>query len=283
MPDRSPVVHSVSSGAAQLTVEEHGEANADSSVLFLPALGVPLAYYRPLLGAWARRGRHTIGVETRGMPQSPVVDLRRDRFGYTHLVRTDLPAVFAAAPVDRCERVVLVGHSLGGQLALLATGSGAVRADAVVTIASGTSSAASLPLLRRVQRRSAVSVVRLVSATLGYWPGHRLGFGGRQSSGLMRDWAYEARTGRYRLHGDEIDYESALREIAVPVRLVALDGDTMVPAHAVDHLARRLGADQRSVTLHSGDDQPFDHFRWARRSPDLIIDDIEGWLNRSDL
>jgi predicted alpha/beta hydrolase len=274
-----PHVHRVGAAGGSIAVEEYGRAHrgADAAtVLFLPALGVPLSYYRRLLAGWAARGRHVLGVELRGGPQSPVADLRRDSFGYAHLVNVDLPAVLALDALDT-GRVVLVGHSLGGHLALLAAASGKVRPAAVVTVATGTSSPASQRTrLGRWRRRGEVRLVRTAIGVLGYWPGHRLGFGGRQPKGLMTDWAYEARHGRYRLAGDPTDYEAALAVLAPPTLLIGLAGDPMVPPAGLAHLADRLPASITRLTLDGPAAQ--DHFLWARREPELVIDAVEEWL-----
>ena len=276
-----PLVHPVrSTDGVTLTVEEFGTAGDAASVVFLPALGVPLAYYRKLLAAWSARDRHVVGVELRGMPQSPVADLRRDGFGYAHLVREDLPAVFAGTAVAAASRVVLAGHSLGGQLALLSGAAGTVRPDAVITIGTGTSShAAHTTRLGRARRAAGIRFVGAVTCSLGYWPGHRLGFAGRQPRTLMADWGYEARHGRYRLRGDRTDYEAALADMSLPALLIDIAGDRMIPAAAVDHLARRLPGHVDRAQLEATPD----HFRWARRAPDKVIDGIEPWLAARDL
>jgi predicted alpha/beta hydrolase len=244
--------------------------------VFLPALGVPVAYYRPLFRAWATDGRHVVGVELRGMPQSPVPDLRRATFGYAHLVREDLPAIFSAPAVTGAAKVVLVGHSLGGQLALLSGATGTVGPDAVVAIATGTSSPfARHGRLARAQRAAGVRFIAAVTRSLGYWPGHRLGFAGRQPRVMMADWGYEARHGRFRLRGDGTDYEAALGVLAVPTLLVEIAGDRMVPRAAVDHLAARLPAGVHRATI----DAVPHHFRWARGSPEKVITAVENWLS----
>jgi predicted alpha/beta hydrolase len=271
-----PRVHPVAStNGLTLTVEEFGAPGPSASLVFLPALGVPVTYYRPLFETWAARGRHVVGVELRGMPRSPVSDLRRDSFGYAHLLREDLPAIFTDPAVAAADRVVLVGHSLGGQLALLSGAAGTVRADAVVAIATGTSSPATQrSRLGRARRATGVRFIGAVTRSLGYWPGHRLGFGGRQPRMLMSDWAYEARTGRYRIRGDRTDYEAALSGLAVPALLLAIAGDRMIPEAAVDHLARRLPAQVGRATIEAG----ADHFRWARRMPEKVVAGVEDWL-----
>ncbi|WP_306209768.1 alpha/beta fold hydrolase [Actinoplanes sp. RD1] len=271
-----PLVHPVpSADGVTLTVEERGTPGATASIVFLPALGVPLAYYDKFLTAWAAHGRHVVGVELRGMPRSPVADLRKASFGYAHLLREDLPAVFASEALQRAGSYVLTGHSLGGQLALLSAATGGSRPAAVVTIGTGTSSkAAHATPLARVRRAAGVRFVGAVAGSLGYWPGHRLGFAGRQPRLLMADWGYEARHGRYRLHGDRTDYEAALAALDLPALLVTIAGDAMITAPAVEHLARRLPAhvDRATVTATP------DHFRWARRTPEPVVAAVESWL-----
>ncbi|RUQ98214.1 alpha/beta fold hydrolase [Labedella endophytica] len=273
------VHHVASESPGLLVVHEYGEpARGRAPIVFLPALGVPLAYYLPLFTEWAARRRHVFGVELRGMPATPVDDLRRQPFGYGELVRHDLPAVFSLPALE--EGAVAVGHSLGGQLAVLATASGAISPRAVVTIATGSSALhRSAPLVARWRRAAEIATVRMSSAALGYWPGHRLGFGGRQPRLLMRDWAFEARTGRYRLVGDPTDYESLLSTITPPILLVTIDGDPLITPESVDTLARRLPGTAERMTVAAG---ARDHFLWARRAPHLVIDPVDTWLAARD-
>jgi len=275
--DAEPRVHRADSSGVRLTVEEHGRPGPGRALLFLPALGVPLSYYRPLFEHWTARGRHLFGVEWRGMPQSPVASLRREPFGYSHLVRHDLPAVHRLDAVASAGELVLVGHSLGGHVALLSTAAGLVAPSAVVTIATGTSSGASQAShWGRVRRRIGTQFVRTASDVLGYWPGHRLGFGGRQPKPMMHDFAYEARHGRYRLTGDPTDYEAALATLDQPALLLALAGDPLMPLLGVDHLAGRLPTHVHRAGVDTG--LAGDHFAWARKAPEPVVSTIETWL-----
>ena len=249
--------------------EPAGDPSA--TIVFLPALGVPLTYYTPLLDAWADAGRRVVGVEHRGQPTRPT----RGRFGFSDMIRRDLPAIFALPEVRDAARVALIGHSMGGALALLSTAAGVVEPHAVVTIATGTSwCAAEFGAWRRIQRAAGIRVVRAVTRMLGYWPGHRLGFGGRQPSIVMRDWAYEATHGRFRLHGDPFDYEAALSRMTTPRLLLGIEGDPLINPRAVALMARRAaGADRHQVRAAN-----VDHFSWARRAVAEVATPIDRWL-----
>ncbi|WP_033337441.1 alpha/beta fold hydrolase [Catenuloplanes japonicus] len=243
-------------------------------LVFLPALGVPLSYYSRLLDVLAGGDRTVIGVEHRGQPMSPI----RGRFGYADMVRRDLPAVFALPEVREASHVLLVGHSMGGALALLSTAAGLVAPDALVTIATGTSwCGAEFGAWRRIRRFAAIRTVRGVTRMLGYWPGHRLGFAGRQPSTVMRDWAYEASHGRFRLHRDPFDYEAALATLTTPRLMLGIEGDDLINPRAVALLARRAaGADRAHVAPAGG--PRMNHFSWARHAPAEVAGSIDRWL-----
>ncbi|WP_165829744.1 alpha/beta fold hydrolase [Amnibacterium flavum] len=273
----------IESVGASLTVAASGVVDpVRPSVLFLPALGVPLGYYGPLFEAWAGRGRAVFGAETRGMPLSPVHN-RASATGYAALVGHDVPALVGAVGERSPGGVMVVGHSLGGQVALLAAAAGRIDVDAVVAVASGTSAVESVPTLPgRLRRRFEIAVVRSTISTLGYWPGHRLGFGGRQSRDLMADWAYEARRGGYRLAGDATDYEAALGRLEVPTLLVGIEGDELITPRALRHLADRLPPSVDTVEVPESPDRQHGHFAWARRDPEAVITPIEEWLARHE-
>jgi predicted alpha/beta hydrolase len=107
-----------------------------------------------------------------------------------------------------------------------------------------------------------------VAALLRVWPGW--GFGGRQARGVIRDWAYTARTGRFpRLGG--ADAEAAVRGLTTPVLAVSVEGDAYTPAAVMDHLCAKLTGTPVSrvhytVTEAGG---PLDHFRWVRAAGPL--------------
>jgi predicted alpha/beta hydrolase len=268
-----------SADGASTVVEAFGSSG--DAVLFLPALGVPLHYYRPLLARWAELGYRLFALELRGMPQSSTTDVRGNDFGYNHALALDIPAAIAQTPLAG-DRFIVAGHSLGGQLALLYAAGHADAVRAVVTIASGSSHHGALSgLVERAKRRAHVGIISGITRLLGYFPGHRLGFGGRQARTMMADWAFEGRHGRFRIAGSAADHEAQLAALQHPVLMLTLDGDPILPRSSSDALGARLVAttvDTVHVARGLNGGEPFDHFRWARRTPDVVLEPVTGWL-----
>jgi len=69
--------------------EPSSPGRSSTTIVFRPALGVPLGYCTPLFEAWTARGRRVIGVENRGQSRSPVAGVKQGRFGYSEMVRRD--------------------------------------------------------------------------------------------------------------------------------------------------------------------------------------------------
>ncbi|MGH3681059.1 MAG: alpha/beta fold hydrolase, partial [Natronosporangium sp.] len=157
--------------------------------------------------------------------------------------------------------VLLVGHSLGGQACLLhlarSRDPGVVAGLALVAVG--------LPYWRvyRDRRRLWVlpftQAIHATATVLRVWPGW--GFGGRQARGVIRDWSFTARTGRFPPI-DGLDLDAAVAAVRVPVLAVSLERDQYTPAPTVDHLVGKLPAAPPVQREHY--DGGADHFSWAR-------------------
>jgi predicted alpha/beta hydrolase len=248
-------------------------------VVFLPALGANVEYYRPMAEAWAALGYRVAAVELRGGKQSSVRDVRAHNFGYSEILNLDLPAIVRACRAEAGGAPVLVaGHSLGGQFALLYASRRPSDVDGVVLLAGGSNYYGALPGARRFTHWLGLRTARTINQVLGFFPGDKLGFGGRQPFHMIRDWTHEALTGRYRVTGDSTDYDRALGELAVPVLMVSLHGDALVPRCSADYLAKKLTRAQVSqVELRADDGAPYHHFRWVKK-PGAILARVDEWV-----
>ncbi|MGH8878094.1 MAG: alpha/beta hydrolase family protein [Stackebrandtia sp.] len=244
---------------------DHGRA-----VVMLPAMGVPAGYYRRFALQLCANGFDVSVPDLRGTGSSTPKPGRAVNFGYTDLV-DDISAVYTHLAGDLAGReVLLLGHSLGGQLGLLHRahhGAGELDIRAGAIIASG------LPYHALYGRRSIplyaiASGMTVASTVIGHWPGY--GFAGRQPRRLIRDWAHTVKTGRFPDIGGR-DSEAALAEVKLPILAVTVQGDPLTPAFTTRHLTDKLSAADVDGHhyRHSEAGARLDHFTWARNSAPL--------------
>ena len=265
----------------QTVVEWFGEKTTSEKglVVFLPALGASVDFYRPMAEAGAALGYRVATVELRGGKQSSVKDVRANNFGYNEILNVDLASIVPTLRADAGDRpFLLAGHSLGGQFALLYASRHPSEVDAVVLLAGGSNYYGALPD-KRFTRHVQLRLVRTIDQVLRFFPGDKLGFGGRQPLNMILDWTHEALTGRYLVKGDATDYERVLAQLNLPVLIVSLDGDPLVPKPSADYLARKLSrARVAQIELHAEDGKAYDHFRWVKK-PAAVLAPVDQWID----
>lgn len=101
----------------------------------------------------------------------------------------------------------------------------------------------------------------------GYLPGHRIGFGGRESRGVIRDWARTALSGRYAASGVALDLDAAMAALAIEARAVVLAHDWLAPVGSTRFLLSKLPhARHRLDVLDAASlGTRADHFGWMKR------------------
>lgn len=269
----STVLGHVSAGAHRIAVRTARQEDPGSPVVvLLPAMGVPARYYRPFVADLHRQGLTVVVFDLRGQGETKPRAARGVRFGYQSLI-DDVDAVLdlVESAFPQAPRFLL-GHSLGGQIALLHAARNPDRVHGVALVASGSVWFRSFPGVHKFRTLFGTQAVATMSALLGYWPGERLGFGGRQATDLMQDWARQARTGRYRLNGSTTDYEAALQELRQPLLTVSVAGDRLAPKSSVDHLAAKARRARRTVkhyTRAASGAESLGHFKWVRNGGEL--------------
>jgi predicted alpha/beta hydrolase len=238
---------------------------AVAAVVVLPAMGVNARSYDAFAAALAERGVAVLVAEHRAGETSSVRPRRGVDFGYAELL-SEWPALFAALR-ERTPHVPisLLGHSMGGQLAVAALNRWHTPGARLVLVASGTVHHRAWKGVEAFAVLSGTWLAARLATTLGYFPGHRLGFGGKQGRGLITDWARASRTGVFRATDGSL--EVGLEHAQPRVLAVHVTGDTYAPREATTHLLAKLPGARVHWTELPPPPTPHrlnPHFRWLR-------------------
>lgn len=243
------------------------------SLLWLPALGVAARHYLPLAQALARRGVAVFLHEWRGHGSSSLRAGRDCSWGYRELLAVDLPAseaaVAAAAPgLAR----VAGGHSLGGQLACCRLALEPSACGTLWLAGTGAPYWRAFPPAHRLWLPLAYRALPWLAERAGSLPGRRLGFGGNEARGVMRDWAGTATSGRYAT-ATLGDLGPGMAAARVRVRAVVFDRDWLAPESSLRHLLSKLPRAEVETTILDAASLGVraDHFQWMN-SPGAVAD-----------
>lgn len=239
-------------------------------VVVAPAMAVGSRYYRPLVESFREHGWEAVVLPRRGFEDGDPRASRRHDWSYQDEI--DVIAGTIAAQRRQAPRrpVILLGHSLGGQMAA-GHELNHLPADGLVAVG------ASLPYHRtypwggpHVLAMGAV-VVPVLTRLFGYLP--KPAFGGPGARTLMREWAHMAVTGQPPFTVDGV--------IGTPSLHVSLARDVYAPQSSVGHYVDRL-FDPRQVTRwHYCDEEAVDgasndHTGWVR-TPAPVVERVVAW------
>ncbi len=256
-------------------------AGSGPAVLVLPAMGVAARFYDGLLRALHRRGHPACGLDWRGQGASQLRASRTVDWSWTTHRDVDLPAardVFRAYGHTSC---VAWGHSLGGQLALLAQAADPGAFAGTVLVASGIHAATSWPGWAGRRTACQMALASRLAQVQGWFPGRAVGFGGRQARTEIVQWAAIGRSGRYDVLGGDV--EAGFARIQSPIAGFTVEEDDWTPPASLRALSSRV---PHATTGHLGPDVlPVDargHFRWVA-APDAVVDAVAArtsWWSR---
>lgn len=231
-----------------------------AAVLVAPALGVRASYYRKLCDALVERGLAAVAVDLPGHGDSPVRADRRTDWGYDAVIahyQAALRSLHAALPDVP---TFVVGHSIGGQVALMAAGAAVPGLAGVVVVASGSPYWRTWDGLEAHRIRASTWACGMMARALGVFPGDRVGFGGREARTLIVQWSHAGQTGRY-AHGG-FDGEALLARPGPPALGIQVVGDGWAPERSMQLTLQRLTQRTTSYERWHGAPHDGDHNRW---------------------
>jgi len=271
---------SLPSGAGYtLPVNWYPAESARGSVILMAALGMGARFYQPLAQALQASGLNVALVEQRGHGDSPWRPSRDCDWGFREPLVNEVPvALDWVKSRSSGVPVYLMGHSLGGHYAAMAAGVYGVQIDGIILAACGSPWLGGFAGATRRKLKFLCAMIPPASALLGYYPGDRLGFGGREARTLMQDWLALAKTNRYQANGFSEDLDCGIAQYTGPVLSLRMADDAFAPPMSVDAVTEKfITATVSSVLLDAqtlGDRA--DHFRWVR-SPAATVQQIVRW------
>ena len=251
-----------------------------TTLLWLPALGVSARHYLPFADALAERGVAVFLHEWRGSGSSRLRPSREADWGYRELL-ADIAASRATidAALPGAAPHTLGGHSLGGQLACChaALTHHAMPCEALWLVASGTPYWRGFAAPRRFGLPLAYRFLPWLARINGTLPGRRIGFGGTEARGVIRDWARVGLSDRYRAEGLDADIESALHRLRLPVRGITLARDWLAPHASLRGLVAHMQPASAMLTRMDAASlgTQADHFAWMR-NPSRVAEILTG-------
>jgi predicted alpha/beta hydrolase len=274
-------------------------------VLVSSAMGIGSRYYRPLVEAFEARGWSALALPRRGFEADGPPASRGHDWSYGDEIGVVAEAVATARAEAPDRPVILLGHSLGAQLAA-GHQLNHPPADGLVSVGGCLPHHRDYPLAGLPLVIQAGVIIPALTALFGFLP--KPAFGGPGARTQMREWAHMALTGRTpfpapgrtpglagrtpglagrtpglagRTPGLAGPTSPDPAPIEAPALVVALEGDRLAPEKPVRGFAARFFAPE-AVTIwrYRHADVPAgasnDHIGWARR-PEPVVERIVTW------
>lgn len=261
-------------GGTQRAVVEHPEVEAKGAVLIAPALGVRASYYRKLCGDLQARGFVTVAVDLPGQGESPTRADRRTDWGYPAVIEHYAAALRTLHEATPSLPKYLIGHSIGGQVGLMVSGTDVPGLEGVVVVASGCPYWRTWDGAEAYRIRAATWTCGVLARSLGVFPGDKVGFGGREARTLIVQWSHAAQTGEYAL-GD-FEGDRLLARPGPPVLGIRVEGDAWAPERSVRLTLDRMTRRDISFERWHGAPHGGNHNRWPSE-PTHIAERVAGF------
>lgn len=244
-------------------------------LLWLPALGVAARHYLPFAEALAARGIAVYLHEWRGNGSSSLRPSRTQDWGYQEILEQDLPASLAQLPENAATPLIIGGHSLGGQLACCFAGLLPQRFARVWLVASGTPYWRTFPTPRGWTLPLVYRFLPWLAQRQGVLHGKKLGFGGTEARGLIRDWSRVGLNNHYAAAGMPTDLEAGMRDLRGQATAVVMEYDWLAPTGSMQGLLAKMPGmrAQLSVVTAQMLGARADHFAWMK-TPEAVVEQL---------
>lgn len=255
--------------------------NKNIGIIVVPALGVRMSYYHILGLELSKSGFGCILTEMRGTGESSAIASRKNSYGFYESIHIEIPFyVDMMKRVFGYERVYILGHSLGGQIAAISTTTmGDI--EGAILVASGSNYWRLKTGLSSYSRLIKYIVARVLATTFGYFPGEKIGFAGKEGKAMILDWTYEGIFGKYCFLKQKNDHNSLLKKVKKSFLFLPIQEDKWVSIRDAEFLAAKFCKSTISIILLNKDRffTKVDHFKWVQE-PEPIVEEVVRWIER---
>lgn len=253
----------------------HYPGRGDDAVVMAGATGVKRGFYDAFARHLQAKGLTVVTLDYRGVGGSrPVPSLRGFHATMRQWGELDLDAALGWTLREvEPDRLLVAGHSVGGQLLGHASAADEVAAAFLVGSQSG--------YWRHWPASGRLGIFTLwhllipsLGRPMGYFPSPWFGLGQDLPTGVAAQWAHWGRHPDYLLRdGDEV--RARYERIRAPLLATAVAKDRFAPEPAVRALLEMYPNAQRRL-LRVGD---VGHFDWFRAGNEALWDQAAAWLD----
>lgn len=251
-----------------------------ATLLLQPALGIQAKLYCKLAEGLAEHGCATAILEQRGHGLSSFSPGYKCNYSFNETLDCDIPAVmqWLVSEVPEVPRLI-GGHSLGGNLSTIYTGMHPEQVHGVVHLACAFPYIHDYAPRERRMLRLLCALIPLFSIVPGFYPGHLLGFGERESVGMMKQWRQWAKSGSFDFD-ERRHLAAAVSNFRGPVISIGFEKDDFSTASAAERaLSPFTRSKIKKVSLGEQEQgEHLGHTGWTK-APDGVVASITEWLD----
>ena len=268
----------ISADGTKVPYTVYASSDAKASMIILPAMGVRASFYRTMAYSLMNLDIAAYAMEYRGLGDSSLRAGWGTDYGYKQH-QQDVAALIAKVKQDYPDGpLYIAGHSLGGHFAVMTAGLEPASFDGIIMLASGT------PWYKIYEGNTASKIKMLLRLMpllllLGYFPGKKIGFAGREARSLMRDWQNLAQDNHFEVKGVTNTLEQKIAAYTGKVLCLCFKRDDLATHKASTILLEKMP--RARVTYQMLSDEDIDgeatHFGWAK-TPDKVSQRISEWV-----